>query len=66
MSDMDKPPSRLPRYRFLTGPDDDSFCHSVSEALDLGYHLAGSPVLVCDGQRVVAGQAIVWPAPQGH
>ena len=34
---MYKPPSRLPRYRFLTGPDDDSFCHSVSEALDLGY-----------------------------
>ena len=54
-------PEGAPRYRLLTGPDDTEFCRRVSEALDAGYQLAGSPALTFDGQRVIAGQAVVWP-----
>ena len=53
---------RLPRYRVLTGPDDAAFCYRVSEALDLGYELHGSPALAVqkDGTAIVA-QALLWP-----
>jgi hypothetical protein len=57
----DQPPDGLPMYRVLTGPDDDAFCHRVSEALALGYRLWGSPALTFDGTQVVAAQALVWP-----
>jgi hypothetical protein len=57
----ERPPNGLPRYRLLTGPDDETFCRKVSEALDLGYRLHGSPALTFDGQRVVAAQAVIWP-----
>ena len=30
-------------YRFLTGPDDSSFCHKVTAALNRGWSLSGSP-----------------------
>lgn len=59
---MSDAPNGLPRYRLLTGPDDASFCERVSEMLELGYQLVGSPSLVHDGDHVIAGQAIVWPA----
>lgn len=48
----------LPRYRVLTGPDDAAFCWRVSEALDLGYELHGSPSLTFDGERVIVAQAL--------
>jgi hypothetical protein len=57
----DQPPDGLPRYRVLTGPDDEMFCRRVSEALDLGFHLHGSPALMFGGGRVVVAQASVWP-----
>jgi hypothetical protein len=49
----------LPQYRVLTGPDDASFCWRVSEALDLGYELHGSPSLTFNGDRVIVAQALV-------
>ena len=49
----------MPRYRLLTGPDDAEFCQRVSDALDQGYELYGSPALTFDGNRVIAAQAIV-------
>jgi hypothetical protein len=55
------PPDGLPRYRLLTGPDDDSFCRRVSDALAVGYQLHGSPVAIFDGQHVIVGQALLWP-----
>ncbi len=58
----DDPPDGLPQYRLLTGPDDDSFCRRVSEALAVGYQLYGSPVATFDGERVIVGQALLWPA----
>lgn len=56
------PPDGLPRYRLLTGPDDAEFCHRVSAMLDLGYVLHDGPSLTFDGERVIAGQAMVWPS----
>ncbi|WP_293859619.1 DUF1737 domain-containing protein [uncultured Alsobacter sp.] len=47
-------------YRYLTGPDDASFCHRVSEALAKGWQLYGHPTLTFDPvqQRVICGQAV--------
>jgi hypothetical protein len=58
---MAKPPNDLPRYRVLTGPDDEEFCRQVSEALDLGYVLHGGPALSFDGTKAIVAQALVWP-----
>ena len=49
----------LPRYRLLSGPDDASFCKRVSEMLEQGYELHGSPALTFDGKRVIAAQAVI-------
>jgi hypothetical protein len=57
-----RPPDGLPTYRVLTGPDDAAFCHRVSEAVALGYKLYGSPALAYDGEHVIVGQALIWPA----
>ena len=48
-------------YRLLTGPDDAGFCQRVSEAINKGWSLYGSPTLTFDPEtkRVVCGQAIV-------
>jgi hypothetical protein len=47
-------------YRILTGPDDVSFCHRVSDALSEGWQLYGTPSLTYDQEqkKVVCGQAI--------
>jgi hypothetical protein len=55
------PPDGLPRYRLLTGFDDDAFCHRVSAALALGYALYGSPAVTTNGTTVIAAQAVLWP-----
>lgn len=55
------PPDGLPVYRVLTGPDDASFCHRVSEAIALGYRLHGGPAVTTDGERVIVAQAVLWP-----
>jgi hypothetical protein len=48
-------------YRLITGPDDASFCHRITEALNKGWSLYGSPSLTYDPEqrRVICGQAIV-------
>jgi len=64
----DYPPDGLPVYRLLTGPDDDAFCRRVSDALELGYRLYGSPAATFDGKHVIVAQALLWrtaPAAQG-
>jgi hypothetical protein len=53
---------RYPRYRVLTGPDDDRFCDRVSEALDLGYELHGGPTITSNDGVVYVAQAVVWTA----
>ena len=52
-------------YRYLTGPDDSSFCKRVSEALNKGWQLYGAPTLTFDAVqgRVICGQAVVKEVP---
>jgi hypothetical protein len=50
-------------YRYLTGPDDATFCLRVSEALNNGWELHAGPTLTFDGTRVIAGQAVVKEVP---
>ncbi len=53
------------RYRVLTGPDTAEFCRRVSDALDDGYELHGSPAITYDPEqstRIVA-QALILPSP---
>ena len=52
-------------YRILTGGDDAAFCKKVSEALNKGWELSGSPSLTFDtaAGKVVCGQAVVKDAP---
>jgi hypothetical protein len=47
------------RYRLLTGPDDRTFCERVSQALEDGYELYGSPAITSDGERRIVAQALV-------
>ena len=46
-------------YRYLTGKDDVNFCARVTEALNSGYTLYGSPTMTFNGTDVIVGQAIV-------
>lgn len=48
-------------YRFITGPDDSSFCHRVTDALNKGWELSGAPSLAFDASAGVmkCGQAVV-------
>jgi hypothetical protein len=48
-------------YRFLTGADDASFCHRVTEALSKGWELYGSPVYTYDkkNKAMRCGQVVV-------
>ena len=48
-------------YRLLTGGDDAAFCKKVSEALNKGWQLHGSPSVAVDSGpgRVVCAQAVV-------
>ncbi|MEM7337411.1 MAG: DUF1737 domain-containing protein [Actinomycetota bacterium] len=48
------------RYRLLTGPDTAEFCARVSEALDAGYELYGSPAISVGPDGPIVAQAIVW------
>lgn len=60
---MTTPPGNLPRYRLLTGPDNETFCRRVSEALAMGFELYGSPAATLNGKEVVVAQAPLWPSP---
>ena len=61
-----QPQSPLPAYRLITGPDDASFCHRVSELPSAGYVLHASPALTYDPEKkcVIAAQALVVDARQ--
>lgn len=56
---MTKPSTTI--YRFLTGPDDSSFCHKVTSALSQGWLLHGGPVYAFDAATgtMRCGQAVI-------
>lgn len=49
------------RYRLLTGSDDRAFCERISQALESGYELYGSPVVTFGASGIVTAQAVVLP-----
>ena len=55
-------PDDKPIYRLLTGKDDRAFCERVSEALEQGWRLYGSPTMNWDGEGgyMKVAQAVVW------
>ena len=46
-------------YRLLTGTDDRAFCERVSQALEEGYELHGSPAMTSVNGTVHVAQAVV-------
>ncbi|MEU7138265.1 DUF1737 domain-containing protein [Nocardia sp. NPDC046473] len=50
---------RPPRYRLITGVDDAAFCERISELLEQGYRLHGSPAVTFNGTTVIAAQAVI-------
>jgi hypothetical protein len=46
-------------YRLLTGIDNKSFCERVSNALNDGYELYGSPSITYNGETCIVAQAVV-------
>ena len=52
-------------YRLLTGPDESAFCHKVTEALNKGWALHGSPVITFDpeSRTIHCAQAVTKEAP---
>jgi hypothetical protein len=52
-------------YRYLTGLDDDTFCHRVTAELNKGWQLHGQPTLTYDQERkrVICGQVIIKEVP---
>ncbi|RKG29430.1 DUF1737 domain-containing protein [Acinetobacter tianfuensis] len=46
-------------YKYLTGKDDVNFCARVTQALNDGYELYGSPTMTFNGTDVIVGQAIM-------
>lgn len=46
-------------YRYLTGQDDVNFCARITEALNSGYELYGSPTMTFNGTHVIVGQVVM-------
>jgi len=51
-------------YRLITGTDDSAFCHRVTQALNNGWELHGSPTVSFDTAKgtAICGQAVVKEA----
>jgi len=49
------------KYRLLTGVDDAAFCQRVSEAIEEGYILYGSPSATFNGENIIVAQALILP-----
>ncbi|MDF2566244.1 MAG: hypothetical protein K0Q53_2648 [Massilibacillus sp.] len=47
------------RYRLITGKDDATFCQRISDLLDEGYMLYGSPSCTFNGTNVIVTQAVI-------
>jgi hypothetical protein len=56
---LQKPANKPLGYRLLTGVDDRKFCERVSEALENGYELYGSPAATFNGSNVIVAQALI-------
>ncbi|WP_310621999.1 DUF1737 domain-containing protein [Flexibacterium corallicola] len=52
-------------FRLITEPDTPEFCHRVTDALNKGWELHGSPTMTYDATKGVTmcGQAVVKHVP---
>ncbi|OKL44644.1 DUF1737 domain-containing protein [Pseudovibrio exalbescens] len=52
-------------YRLITEPDSSEFCHRITQALNRGWELYGSPTMTFDAAKGVTmcGQAVVKVVP---
>ena len=54
---------KIIEYKLLTGPDNSEFCDRVTEFLNKGWELYGSPVMnsegLSTGSKRIVGQAVV-------
>ncbi len=59
-----KTPGDRPIYRLLTGVDDRAFCERVSESIELGWELYGSPAITFNSKTKtnIVAQGLIWPA----
>ena len=46
-------------YRYFTGKDDVHFCARVTQALNDGFELYGSPTMTFNGSDVIVGQVLI-------
>ena len=55
-------------YRLLTGEDDSSFCHKVTDALAKGWHLHGDPAYSFDAasEKMRCAQAVTKEVEQEY
>ncbi len=55
-------------YRLLTEEDTSAFCHKVTDALNKGWELYGSPTYAWDAAKGVmrCGQAVVKEVPGAY
>jgi hypothetical protein len=60
------PPDGKLIYRCLTGKDDKAFCERVSQALEEGWRLHGSPAMAFNSEtgEMKVAQVVVWPGYQ--
>ena len=58
MADGKKRADMKLKYRLLTGVDDRSFCEKISNAIEDGYELYGSPSATFNGENVIVAQAV--------
>ncbi|GGF76805.1 DUF1737 domain-containing protein [Alteromonas lipolytica] len=46
-------------YRLISGPDDATFCMRITELLNKGWVLHGSPSLTFNGTSTIVAQAVI-------
>lgn len=51
-------------YKLITGKDNAEFCQRITDLLNQGYELYGSPALSFNGEHMVVAQAVIKQAKQ--
>ena len=52
-------PNSNESYKLITGKDNADFCKRITQLLEEGYELYGSPTMSFNGEHMVVGQAVI-------
>lgn len=52
-------PQAKSTYKLITGKDNEDFCQRITDLLNQGYELYGSPALSFNGEHMVVAQAVI-------